>query len=453
MLVANRGEIALRVVRACRELGLQTVVTYSEADRESLAVALADEAVCIGPAASDKSYLNIPNVVSAALVSGADAIHPGYGFLSENAYLAEVCEQLGLTFIGPPIAAIEQFGDKVAARRLMKNAGVPTVPGTDEPVSSIEAARAAAAEIGFPLMLKAVSGGGGRGMRVARDEDELEAVFPIAQLEAQSYFGSGAVYLEHLIEDARHVEIQVLADATGRTVHLGERECSIQRRHQKILEEAPSPAVDPELRRRMGEAAVLGARAAGYRNVGTVEFLLDPARRFYFIEMNCRIQVEHPITELVTGLDLVKEQIRLAAGEPLSFDQADVRWQGHAIECRINAEDPRRDFAPDSGLIDTWLAPGGPGVRVDTHLYPGYVMPPYYDSLLAKLAVWGRDRDEAVDRMRRALRECRVAGVATNIAFHLDTLDHPDFVAGRATTAFVSEALARRDLARVGAGA
>ena len=447
VLVANRGEIALRVVRACRELGLQTVVGYSEPDRESLAVALGDEAVCIGPAASDRSYLNIPNVVSAALVSGADAIHPGYGFLSENAYLAEVCEQIGLTFIGPPIAAIERFGDKVAARQLMKEAGVPIVPGTEEPVTNLDAARSAAAAIGYPLMLKAVAGGGGRGMRVARSEAELEGAFPIAQMEAQSHFASGAIYLERLVEDARHVEIQVLADGAGRTVHLGERECSIQRRHQKILEEAPSPVVDAELRRRMGDAAVLGARAAGYRSVGTVEFLVDPAGRFYFIEMNCRIQVEHPITELVTGIDLVKEQIRIAAGEPLSFRQQDVAWRGHAIECRINAEDPDRGFAPDSGLIETWLAPGGPGVRVDTHIYPGYTMPPFYDSLLAKVAVWGRDRREAIDRMRRALRESRVVGVATNIPFHLETLDHPVFQSGHATTGFVAEALADRKTA------
>jgi acetyl-CoA carboxylase biotin carboxylase subunit len=452
VLVANRGEIALRIVRACRDLGVRSVVTYSEPDRESLAVALADEAVCIGPAPSDRSYLNIPNVVSAALVSGADAIHPGYGFLSENAYLAEVCEQIGLTFIGPPIAAIEQFGDKVAARHLVREAGVPIVPGSEGPIGSLDQARVVAAEVGYPLMLKAVAGGGGRGMRLAREETELERAFPIAQMEAQSHFANGAVYLERLVEHARHVEIQLVADRQGNTVHLGERECSIQRRHQKILEEAPSPAVAADLRRRMGEAAVIGARAAGYYSVGTMEFLLDRGGNFYFIEMNCRIQVEHPITELVTGYDLVKEQIRVAAGEQLNLRQEDVAWRGHAIECRINAEDVERDFAPDSGLIETWLAPGGPGVRVDSHLYPSYTMPPYYDSLLAKLAVWGRDRSEAVDRMRRALRECRIAGVKTNIPFHLETLHDPTFLAGQATTHFVAEKLSPRDSAPATAG-
>jgi acetyl-CoA carboxylase biotin carboxylase subunit len=444
VLVANRGEIALRVIRACRELGIRTVVTYSEPDRESLAVALADEAVCIGPAASEKSYLNIPNVVSAALVSGAEAIHPGYGFLAENPFLAEVCEQIGVTFIGPPILAIERFGDKLAARQLMAEAGVPIVPGSHKPITNLDAARSTAAKLGYPLMLKAVAGGGGRGLRMIRDEGELEATFRVAQLEAQGHSGRNGTYLERLVEDARHVEIQLVADRQGNVVHLGERECSIQRRHQKMLEESPSPAVDPELRRRMGEAAVLGARAADYQSVGTMEFLLDSRGEFHFIEMNCRIQVEHPITELVTGVDIVKEQIRLAAGEPLSFCQQEVAWNGHAIECRLNAEDAERDFAPDSGLIDTWLAPGGPGVRVDTHLYPGYTMPPYYDSLLAKLAVWGRNREEAIDRMRRALGECRVSGVKTNIAFHLATLDDPTFLAGEATTDFVARKLAMR---------
>jgi acetyl-CoA carboxylase biotin carboxylase subunit len=447
VLVANRGEIALRIVRACRELGVRSVVTYSEPDRESLAVALADEAVCIGPAASDKSYLNIPNVVSAALVSGAEAIHPGYGFLSENAYLAEVCDQIGLTFIGPPIPAIERFGDKVAARELIRQAGVPIVPGSEEPLASVDQARLVADEVGYPLMLKAVAGGGGRGMRIAHDETELEDLFPLAQMEAHSHFASGELYVERLIERARHVEVQIVADRHGHTVHLGERECSIQRRHQKILEEAPSPAVCPELRERMGQAAVLGARVADYHSVGTMEFLLDSSGDFYFIEMNCRIQVEHPITELITGLDLVKEQIRVAAGESLTFSQEEVSWSGHALECRLNAEDVERDFAPDSGLIDTWLAPGGPGVRVDTHLYPGYTMPPFYDSLLAKLAVWGRDRSEAIDRMRRALRECRISGIKTNIPFHLQTLDDDVFQAGRATTDFVSQKLAQGDSA------
>jgi acetyl-CoA carboxylase biotin carboxylase subunit len=453
ILVANRGEIALRIVRACRELGIRSVVTYSQPDRESLAVALADEAVCIGPAASDKSYLNIPNVVSAALVSGAEAIHPGYGFLSENTYLAEVCAQIGLTFIGPPISAIECFGDKLVARELMREAGLPIVPGSREPLANLEQAKSVADEIGYPLMLKAVAGGGGRGMRIAVDQAGLERAFPIAQREAQSHFASGQMYLEQLIQPARHVEIQIAADRHGRIIHLGERECSIQRRHQKLLEETPSPAVDDDLRHRMGQAAVIGAAAAGYQSVGTIEFLLDSTGSFYFIEMNCRIQVEHPITELVTGRDLVKEQIRVAAGRPLSFHQQDVSWSGHALECRVNAEDIDDDFRPDSGLVDTWLAPGGPGVRVDTHLYPGYTMPPFYDSLLAKVAVWGQDRSEAVDRMRRALRECRVAGVKTNIPFHLDTLDNRAFLSGETTTDFVARKLPDGDthLAAVGA--
>lgn len=446
ILIANRGEIAVRVLRACRELGIRTVVAYAEPDRESLAVALADEAVCIGPAALDRSYLNIPNIVSAALVSGADAIHPGYGFLSENAYLAEVCEQIGLTFIGPPPAAIEQFGDKVAARQLMARAGVPIVPGSEGALPSLDAARAAAAEIGYPVMIKALAGGGGRGMRIARNEAELEQAFPVAQREAQSQFGNGAVYLERLIEQARHVEIQIAADRQGNVVHLGERECSIQRRHQKLIEESPSTAVDAALRSRMGTAAVNGARSAGYVNVGTFEFLLDADGQFYFIEANCRIQVEHPVTELVTGIDLVKEQILIAAGHPLSFTQSDITWTGHAIECRVNAEDPARDFAPDAGLVDTWLPPGGPGVRVDTHLFPGYTVPPFYDSLLAKVVAWGRDRGEAVHRLRRALRECRVEGVKTNIPFHLETLQDPDFRKGRTTTDFVSRKLVQWSL-------
>jgi acetyl-CoA carboxylase biotin carboxylase subunit len=374
-------------------------------------------------------------------VSGADAVHPGYGFLSENAYLAEACQRLGLAFIGPPIAAIEQFGDKVAARELMRRAGVPVVPGSEGVLVGFDQARSVAGQIGYPVLLKAVAGGGGRGMRVARDESELEQAFPIVQLEAQTHFASGAVYLERLVEHARHIEIQLAADRGGSIVHLGERECSVQRRHQKILEEAPSPAVTPELRLKMGQAAIRGARATGYSSVGTMEFLLDSEGCFYFLEMNCRIQVEHPVTEQVTGLDLVKEQIRTAAGERLSFSQDDVTWNGHAIECRINAEDPERDFAPDSGLIDTWLAPGGPGLRVDTHLYPGYTMPPYYDSLLAKVIAWGRDRSEAIDRMQRALRECRVAGVKTNIAFHLATLNDSDFRGGSVTTDFVSRKL------------
>ncbi len=430
ILVANRGEIAVRVIRACRELGIRTVLAHSEADRASLAAALADETICIGPASSERSYLHVPNIVSAALVSGADAIHPGYGFLSENPLLAEVCAQCGLTFIGPPPEIIEAFGDKVRARRLMRQAGLPVIPGTDEPVLTLDAARAAAAEVGYPVMLKAAAGGGGRGMRVVRDDGELARHFAPAQMEAQSAFGNPALYVERLLEDARHLEVQVVADHYGRVIHLGERDCSVQRRHQKLVEETRAPLLDPATRAAMGQAAVQGAAAAGYRNVGTMEFLLDREGCFWFMEMNCRIQVEHPVTEMVTGLDLVKTQIRLAAGEPLPWEQEEIRWNGHAIECRVVAEDPQRDFAPTSGTIDMLLLPGGPGIRVDTHVFPGYVFPPLYDSLLAKLIAWGTTREEAIARMARALRETRVGGLTTNIPYLLDVLSDPAFRAG-----------------------
>jgi len=442
ILIANRGEIAVRVIRACRELGVATVLAYSEADRHSLGVELADEAICVGPASSEKSYLNIPNLVSAALVSGAEAIHPGYGFLSENAYLAEVCEHCGITFIGPSARSIEQFHDKVAARERMREVGLPVLPGVDRPVYTLDAAQRAAAEIGFPVMVKACAGGGGRGMRPARDEDELSRVFAVAQMEAQSAFGNGGLYLESLVEGARHVEVQVLVDRQGKAVHLGERDCSLQRRHQKILEESPCIALDPTVRSEMGARAAAAAASVGYEGVGTLEFLVDAQGRYYFIEMNTRIQVEHPVTEMITGIDLVKWQIRVASGEPLGFDQADVEPRGHAIECRVNAEDPERGFAPQSGLITQCNLPGGPGVRVDTHLFPGYQMPPYYDSLLAKVIVWGSDRAEAVSRMRRALDELRVVGVATNIPFHQRLLENPDFLDGRVDTGFVERWLA-----------
>lgn len=442
VLIANRGEIALRVLRACRELGIATVVAYSEADRHSLPVALADQAVCIGPPASDRSYLNIPNIVSAALVSGADAVHPGYGFLAENAYLAEVCAQYGLLFIGPPPEVLERFSDKVGARRLMRAAGVPIVPGTDEALYSIEAAREAARAIGYPLMIKATAGGGGRGMRVARDEAELLRAFPVAQSEAQSFFANGGLYLERLVAGARHVEVQIAADRHGHVIHLGERDCSVQRRHQKILEEAPCPVLSPALRDQIGETAVKGARAAGYETVGTMEFLLDPDHRFYFIEMNCRIQVEHPVTEMVTGLDLVKEQLRLAAGEPLRWRQDEIQVRGHAIECRVTAEDVARDFAPDAGLIEVFHVPGGPGVRIDSHIYAGYTVPPYYDSLLGKIIAWGSDRNEAIDRMKRALRETRIQGVKSNLEFQLALVDSEAFRLGAVDVTFV-ESLVR----------
>jgi acetyl-CoA carboxylase biotin carboxylase subunit len=449
-LVANRGEIALRVVRACRELGVPTVVTYSESDRESLAVALSDEAVCIGPAASDKSYLNIANIVSAAQIAGADAIHPGYGFLAENAYLAEVCQEVGITFIGPKPRSIDAFSDKVSARNLMEAAGVPVVPGVETPLLNVDSALSAARELGFPLMLKAVAGGGGRGMRVARDPDDLARAFPLAQVEAQSHFGNGGLYLERLVERGRHVEIQVAADKYGNVVHLGERECSIQRRHQKMIEESPSPALRPQRRGEMGRIASTGVASTGYENVGTVEFLVDGAGQYYFLEMNTRLQVEHPVTELVTGIDLVKLQIAIAAGERLPFRQDDVGWSGHAIECRITAEDPNRGFAPGAGHIHTAHFAAGPWVRVDSHVFPGYATPPYYDSLLAKMIVWGRDRDEAIARMRRALAETRIEGVPTNLEYLALVLSDPRFLAGDFDVEFVERHLAERVAVRDG---
>lgn len=437
ILIANRGEIAVRVIRACRELGVKSVVAHSEADRLSLAVSLADEAICIGPAASDKSYLNIPNVVSAALVSGAEAIHPGYGFLSENAYLAEVCDHCGITFIGPSASVIEQFSDKSAARERMRAVGLPVVPGVDSPLHSLSGAITAAAEVGYPVMIKACAGGGGRGLRVARDASDLARVFPVAQIEAQSAFGSADLYLEALIEGARHVEVQVLVDRRGNAVHLGERDCSLQRRHQKILEETPSPGLDPAVRDEMCRRAADAAAAVGYEGVGTIEFLVDRAGRYHFMEMNTRIQVEHPISEMTTGIDLVKWQLRIAAGEELGFGQEEVVRRGHAIECRINAEDPRRGFAPQAGLIGSYVPPGGPGVRVDSHLFAGYLMPPYYDSLLAKLIVWGGDRSEAMLRMRRALDELKISGVETNLAFQRGLVESRQFSEGSYDTGFV----------------
>ncbi len=443
VLIANRGEIAVRVIRACRELGLQVVVAHSEADRESLAVQLADEAVCVGPAASDRSYLNIPNIVSAALVTGCDAVHPGYGFLSENAYLAEVVEQCGLTFIGPPPGVIELLGDKLAARRMMQQAGVPVVPGSNEPMYRADDAIEVARQIGYPLMIKAVAGGGGRGIRAVSDERDLLRQFPLAQMEAQSFFGNGALYLERRVERAHHVEVQLLADNYGKTLALGERDCSLQRRRQKIVEEAPSPSLNAEQRRDLCALAAKGAAHVGYRNAGTMEFLLDQDGNFFFMEVNCRIQVEHGVTELVTGIDLVKEQLRVAAGEALSFDQDDIEIRGHAVECRVTSEDPMRGFAPESGIIETWLPPGGPGVRVDSHCYAGYFTPPYYDSLLAKVMTWAPTRDEALDRMDRALREMRVEGVHTSIPYHLSLLADRAVRANDVTIDYVGEHLAQ----------
>jgi acetyl-CoA carboxylase biotin carboxylase subunit len=431
LLIANRGEIAVRILRACQELGVRAVVAYSQADHDSLAVRLADEAVCIGPPAPARSYLNPPALISAALISGCDAIHPGYGFLSENAYFAEICQECKLTFVGPPPDAIRVMGDKAAARETMRAAGVPVIPGSDGVLRSGEEALELAREIGYPVLLKAVAGGGGRGMRIVREESDLLQAYSTARAEAEAAFGNGDLYLERYLTGMRHVEIQVLADAHGNALHLGERDCSVQRRHQKIIEEAPSPVVDPEVRAAMGEAALRGIRSIGYVNAGTLEFLLGPDGQFYFMEMNTRIQVEHPVTEMVTGLDLVQWQLRIAAGERLTLAQKDVRIRGHAIECRINAEDPNRDFLPSSGEIEYYLPPGGPGVRVDSHLFAGYTPPGVYDSLLAKVIVWADSRGEALMRMRRALNEYVISGVTTTAPFHISVLDDPEFRSGQ----------------------
>ncbi|MGQ9512056.1 acetyl-CoA carboxylase biotin carboxylase subunit [Thermodesulfitimonas sp.] len=437
ILIANRGEIALRIIRACKELGIKTVIVYSEADRESLPVRLADEAFCIGPPPATKSYLNIANIVSVAEVVGAEAIHPGYGFLAENASFAEICLNYGITFIGPPVVALEKMGAKAVARKTVAEAGVPVVPGSEGVIRDPADALALAREIGYPVLIKASAGGGGRGMRVVHNQAELERALKSAQAEAEAAFGNQEVYLEKYVEEPRHIEFQVLGDQQGNIVYLGERDCSIQRRNQKLLEEAPSVALTPALRKKMGEAAVRAARAVGYYSAGTVEFLLDKHNNFYFIEMNTRIQVEHPVTEMVTGRDLVKEQIRIAAGEPLGYRQADIRIEGWAIECRINAEDPVRNFAPCPGRVATYLPPGGPGIRVDSAVYSGYVIPPYYDSLIAKLIAWGRDREEAIARMERALEEFIIEGVPTTIPFHRRVLQNAFFRRGEVYTNFV----------------
>src|SRR6267378_3920495 len=415
VLVANRGEIAVRVIRACREQGIASVAVFSEADREALHVQMADEAYPIGPPAPSESYLAVDRLVRVAKAAGADAVHPGYGFLAENAGFAEACAAAGLVFIGPPPKAIRALGDKTAARRIARELGVPTVPGTFEPVAGEAAVRAAARELGYPLMIKASMGGGGKGMRAVHAESELVAALGLAQSEAAYSFGDGAVYLERLLLEPRHIEVQVLADSHGHIVHLGERECSIQRRHQKLVEESPSPFVDPAMRRRLGEAACRIAKTAGYVNAGTVEFLVDADRNFYFLEMNTRLQVEHPVTEMVTGVDLVREQLRIAAGEKLSLAQADVAWRGWAIECRVNAEDPFAGWLPSPGTITGLRAPSGPWVRDDSGAYEGYTIPRFYDTLLSKLIVWGADRAAACDRMARALAEYRVVGVRTTI--------------------------------------
>jgi acetyl-CoA carboxylase biotin carboxylase subunit len=442
ILIANRGEIAVRVMRACREMDIRTVAIFSEADRKSLHVRYADEAYFIGPSPSTESYLRIDRVLDAARRSGADAIHPGYGFLSENPDFARATEEAGIVFIGPPVSAMELMGSKTASRHAVIQAGLPVVPGADRNLEDLQEVARIAAEIGYPVMLKASAGGGGKGMRLVREESELESAYRTARSEAQNAFNDSAIYVEKYIERPRHVEIQILGDRHGHLIHLGERECSLQRRHQKVMEECPSPAVNGDLRRRMGETAVRIAKLAGYWNAGTVEFLLDPQLDFYFLEMNTRLQVEHPVTELVTGIDLVKEQIRIAAGEELASRQEDVEMRGAAIECRIYAEDPANNFFPSPGLIARLQAPAGPGVRRDSGVYEGWQVPLEYDPLLSKIAVWARDRDGARERMRRVLGEYEIQGIHTNIPFFRRVLEHPDFVEGRLDTGFIDRVLA-----------
>ncbi|NLV92796.1 MAG: acetyl-CoA carboxylase biotin carboxylase subunit [Firmicutes bacterium] len=439
VLVANRGEIALRIIRTCREMGIQTVAIFSEADRESLHVELADEAYCVGPGPSGQSYLNVPNIMSAAVMTGADAIHPGYGYLSEQAQFAEVCESHGVKFIGPSADVIERMGDKAAAKRAMKAAGVPVVPGSEGAIRDEAEAVAVAEEIGYPVIIKAASGGGGRGMRVAYSRDELLRGLTVARSEAEVSFGSDAVYIEKFVEDPRHIEVQILADEHGNCVHLFERECSLQRRHQKVIEEAPAVGLDDDLRKRMGAVAVQGAESIGYTNAGTIEFLLDRDGSFYFMEMNTRVQVEHPVTEWITGIDIVKEQIRIAAGEPLGYGQEDIQLRGHAIECRLNAESPEHGFRPSPGTIVAYHAPGGMGVRIDSAAFSGWKIPPYYDSMFGKLSVWGRDRQEAIAKIRAALDELVVEGIATNIEFQKALVDSPAFREGKFSTNFIEK--------------
>ena len=437
VLIANRGEIAVRIIRACREMGIETVAVYSEADREALHTQLADEAVCIGPAPSSESYLSMDKILSATMITGADAIHPGFGFLSENSRFAELCEKCNITFIGPKAEVIEKLGNKAEARNTMISAGVPVIPGSTEPVFDEEKGAEEADRIGYPGIVQAALGGGGKGMRVAKTPEEFSKAFTTAQKEAKAAFGDDMMYIEHFVEHPRHIEFQILADHYGNVIHLGERDCSIQRNHQKMIEESPSLALSEELRQKMGEAAVKAAKAANYENAGTIEFLLEKNGSFYFMEMNTRIQVEHPVTEWVTGIDLVKEQIRIASGEHLKISQEDVKLTGHAIECRINAENPAKNFRPSPGTITDIYLPGGKGVRIDSAIYSGYTVPPYYDSMLAKLIVHAKSRPEAISKMRSALGEVIIEGIDTNIDYLYELINHPDYQSGNIDIEFI----------------
>ncbi|MCH5267142.1 MAG: acetyl-CoA carboxylase biotin carboxylase subunit [Lachnospiraceae bacterium] len=440
VLVANRGEIAVRIIRACREMGIKTVAVFSEPDREALHTQLADEAVCIGSARAADSYINMPNIITAAVQTQAEAIHPGFGFLSENSTFAAMCEECNIKFIGPAPSVIDALGNKSNARDMMINAGVPVIPGSDGVVKNINEAYDVAEKLGYPVMVKASAGGGGKGIRIVREREELAKAFESAQSETKAAFGDDQMYMEKVIENARHIEVQVLGDQFGNVIHLGERDCSLQRKNQKVLEEAPSPAISPETREKMCQSAVLAAKAAGYESAGTIEFLYDKSGNYYFMEMNTRIQVEHPITEMITGVDIVKEQIRIASGEKLSYAQSDIEIKGHSIECRINAENPDRGFAPCPGLIDYLLMPGGGlGLRVDTAVYEGYEIPPFYDSMIAKVITHGKDREEAIAKMNRALYEFIISGIDTNIEFQSRILNHPDYRAGEFDTSFLEK--------------
>ena len=444
MLIANRGEIALRIIRACKELGIATVAVFSEADKDSLHVRFADEALCIGPPESAKSYLNIPRIISSAEITAADAIHPGYGFLAENPEFADVCESCGIRLVGPSSSVMSRMGDKIAARNAMRKVGIPVVPGSEDVVDSFEEAAAIAEKIGYSVIVKAAAGGGGKGMRLASDRKELESGFRMAQAEALAAFGDQRLYVEKYLSKPRHIEFQILADGEGNVLHFGERECSIQRRHQKLVEEAPSVAVDEERRNKIGELVIQGAKSVGYDSAGTMEFLMESESNMYFMETNARIQVEHPVTEMVTGVDLIKEQIKVASGEKLSLKQENVKFVGHAIECRINAEDPEKGFIPNPGKILAFHVPGGPGIRVDTHVYAGYEIPPFYDSMLAKLIAFGHTRTEAIGRLKRGLSEFVIEGVKTTIPFHQEIVENEEFLQGNIHTSFVDLLLSRR---------